>query len=736
MSRELFCAVAAITGYVCALSTALAGALAEFRVTHADGRPVSRGRVSVVGRAYSTPTGVDGSFRLDPLPPVPFELGVADETGTWLGLVRVDRLDGTPPWTLHLSPAPKAEVTVAAGLAPATLAPPAAAATVVSRVEMDEKAPSRLADALQDIPGTGRLEEGQSVVPTVRGLARSRVQLMIDDSRVTAERRAGTSATFLDPFILENVEMVRGPGSVAYGSDALGGVVHARTRLPEPEASAGGRFALSGETGGSKALTSGVEASVPVSSGGLLVAAHQRSYSDYQAPGGTVDSSSGRDRGVLLRVLVPAGSVSLTAGVELDQGRDIGKPATDANVTRAFYPQENSYRFTLGADLGAVAGFSSVEVRSFLGRYQLITDRDRLATPVQPRKISEADIAANDASLRVLATRPFLSGNLRMGADVNGRYGLSATNTYTDFDTVGQPRFVTTEVSVDSADRLDLGIFVETEQTFAKDLLLLSAGLRGDSVKSTNRGGYFGDRSTSNGDFSGFAALTVTPGGGWSVTAQYARGFRDPLLSDRYFRGVSGRGFVVGNPDLDPESADQYDVALRCSSGMVRVAAYGFLYRIADLVERYQSGADFYFRNRGMEELKGVELETTIELAPGLAGRIGATWIQGRILDDSSPAGDVPQNNVSLGLDWKVTPAMWTRLRAAAFARKEDFGPSEKVRPGYGVVDLSAGYRFSGLLEARLLVRNLFDKEYSGTADVLGMPAPGRSATLVLTGRF
>jgi outer membrane receptor protein involved in Fe transport len=732
--RKILGAVAIL----CALSAAgaLAGPTDEFRVSFADGRPVARGRVSVVGKAYSTPTSADGSFRLDPVPALPFEVGVADESGTWLGLIRVDRLEGSPPWNLRLAAASKAEVTVAAGLAPATMASPAAATTVVSRVEMDEKAPSRLADALQDIPGTGRLEEGQSVVPTIRGLARARVQLLVDDSRVTAERRAGSSGTYLDPFVLENVEVVRGPGTVAYGSDALGGVVHARTRLPVPGAPAGGRFALSGEAGGAQALTAGVEASVPVGPGGLLVAAHQRSFSDYESPSGTIDNSSARDRGVLLRALVPVGSVSLIAGVQLDEGRDIGKPSADANVTRAYYPQENSYRFTLGADLGPALGFSSVEVRSFVGRYQLVTDRDRLATPVQPRKISEADVAANDASLRAVATRPLLAGNLRVGFDVNSRYNLSAMNDYTDFNSAGQPTVVTTETAVDQANRLDLGLFLESEQALAKDLLSLSLGLRGDSVTTKNNGGYFGDRSTSNGDFSGFLAVTATPGAGWSVTAQYARGFRDPLLSDRYFRGVSGRGFVVGNPDLVPETSDQFDLAVRTAVGPVRLAAYGFLYRISDLVERYQSGNDFYFRNRGTEELKGAEFEATVDLGRTLSARIGAMWIEGRILDDGSPAGDVPQNSVSLALDWRVSREIWARLRAAAFARKEDFGPSEKVRPGYGIVDLSGGYRFSGFLEARLLVRNLFDKEYQATADALGMPAPGRSATLFLAGRF
>ena len=44
---------------------------------------------------------------------------------------------------------------------------------------------------------------------------------------------------------------------------------------------------------------------------------------------------------------------------------------------------------------------------------------------------------------------------------------------------------------------------------------------------------------------------------------QVARGFRDPVLSDRYFRGPSGRGFITGNPDLDPETSVQFDVGVR-----------------------------------------------------------------------------------------------------------------------------------------------------------------------------
>ena len=75
-------------------------------------------------------------------------------------------------------------------------------------------------------------------MPALRGLGRGRTLILIDGARVTAERRAGPSATYLDPASLAAVEVLRGPGSVIYGSDAFGGVLQAVTRDPDPDAPA------------------------------------------------------------------------------------------------------------------------------------------------------------------------------------------------------------------------------------------------------------------------------------------------------------------------------------------------------------------------------------------------------------------------------------------------------------------------------------------------------------------
>ena len=59
------------------------------------------------------------------------------------------------------------------------------------------------------------------------------------------------------------------------------------------------------------------------------------------------------------------------------------------------------------------------------------------------------------------------------------------------------------------------------------------------------------------------------------------------MLSDRFYRGPVGRGFMQGNPDLKPETSLQFDVSARYVAGPIQFAAAGYRYRITDLVERY-----------------------------------------------------------------------------------------------------------------------------------------------------
>jgi iron complex outermembrane receptor protein len=320
------------------------------------------------------------------------------------------------------------------------------------------------------------------------------------------------------------------------------------------------------------------------------------------------------------------------------------------------------------------------------------------------------------------------------GLDVSGRYNLHAVNSSTQYDHSGGIVGSTSDVAIDDAERDDVGIFAALNRDW--DKWQLAGGLRFDAIRTANQGGYFGEISTSNGDFSGFLALTRQLGAGVEATLQFARGFRDPLLSDRYYRGITGRGFITGNPALEPETSRQADLAVRWRRDGLAVAGYAYAYRIDDLIERYREDGDFYFRNRGAGEITGLEVEASWIAANTLEIQLGAHWIRGEVVDDRTAIDDVPPPGVTATFRGTPGDRWWWMAQGAAFAADDRPGPSEQHVPAYAVVDAGAGFRVTPALEISILGRNLFDRAYLGSADEDAVLAPGRSVQLNLRGTF
>jgi vitamin B12 transporter len=214
-----------------------------------------------------------------------------------------------------------------------------------------------------------------------------------------------------------------------------------------------------------------------------------------------------------------------------------------------------------------------------------------------------------------------------------------------------------------------------------------------------------------------------------------ARGFRDPTLSDRYFRGPTGRGFITGNPTLDPETSLQLDLALRYSAGRFRAAVYGYEYHLDDLVERYETETDFFFfRNRGEARLRGVEAEVQTRLPARFSLELTAHLMRGEVLDDDANMDGVPPATFTLRVRRDFGRG-WAWIRTAAYGRLDDPGPTEQERPGYAMLDAAAGWRL-GRAELSLLGRNLLDKAYLITPDSRAVLASGTSLLGSLSLRF
>jgi len=554
---------------------------------------------------------------------------------------------------------------------------------------------------------------------------------VLDDGRVTAERRAGPSATFLDPATVDEVEVIRGPGSVAYGSDALGGVIRARSRIPQPgDPTAVGYGLLLGSNADQRAANA--EVSTGLRGGGVLLGAHYRDFDDYRSPDGVVPVSGATGYGFRLALQQAVGNGMLRLGWRSDLERDVGKPAPDSDRVRNIYPEEDSHRFNVGFERPGPGSWTRLEATLAWDDYGLVLDKDRLATPDSPRTVARSDVTANDYEVRFEAERPLGLARLVLGTNVYGRYDLHSVNSTIEYCDCGGAAETTTEVAVERARRDDVGLFAGLERDLAR--WKLAAGLRLDHVTSSNSGGYFGDDDSTNTGGSGFVSVSYGITDRLRLTGQVARGFRDALLSDRYYRGITGRGFITGNPDLEPETSLQYDVALRYRSTRFNLAAYGFLYRIDDLIERYRSGDDFFFRNRGQAEIRGVEVEGELRWTHGLSLLAGVQLLRGEVRDDGTPTDDIPPAGMFVVLRGEPNHRWWWMVRGAAYARDDRPGPTEQEVPGYEVLDAGVTWTLSREVQLQLLGRNLLDSAYLVSADEDAVLAPGRSLQLSLRG--
>jgi len=689
----------------------------EAKLQHSDGTPVTDAIVSIPGRAGTTRTDRHGVFTWLPDPTPPFRILVTLGGGEPMAPILIESIPGPGPLVLTVSPLVAESITVTAEAAPHTESSPASALGLLAREDLEQRHPERLTDAVENIPGVSRLGSGHTAVPSIRGLARGRTLLLIDGARVVTERRAGPSASYLDPFFLESVEVARGPGSVAYGSDALGGIIHARTPRPVPDAPLSIRFAADLGAGIPQGGL-GVSVSNGFGEGGFLLQARHRRFGDYRSPGGTIGNSSAESTGLLARVDRETGPGTLSIGWQSDMGRDIERPSTSSALTSE--PREDAHRLTFSWQFDPFTDATLTVLQGYLGSYRLVTQRD----PGPAGALSKSDVRARDAGLRALTVVPRDRTRLEVGFDINGRLGLEAIDSQGSAET--RP--------IDDARRVDTGLYTTAEAKLTR-LLTANGAARLDRVTTRNRGGAYGDRSTSHDAVSGFVSMTAGPFRDTTVTAQASRGFRDPSLSDRYFVGTSGRGYVIGNPQLDPETSLQLDLALRWTRERWRIALYAYRYRIDDLIERYESATvqdEFLFRNRGRAVLRGLELEVSGDLGHGATIEVGAQTARGEA-EDGSALADIPVAGLTLQARKAFGERGYVETRAALFGRDDHPGPTEMVTPGYAVFDIGAGWSPVRNLELRLIVRNLLDAEYPASVDENAVTAPGRSALLTLS---
>ena len=568
----------------------------------------------------------------------------------------------------------------------------------------------------------------------VRGFARpgdynSRVLVMVDGYRVNDpvyDTGYIGSEFVLDVDLIDRVEIVRGPSSSVYGSNAFFGVVNVITKSAQDlkggevsaEAASFGTWKARASFG--RRFENGLEAVVSAtkfnSRGPSLV------FSEFDDPATNNGMTRGTDydRNSSVFAKFAYAGFTLDAGHSLrNKGVPTGYTGTVFNDPRNRILDEQTF-VSLGYYRTTASG-SDLSGRIYYGRYEYAGDYLYDVPPVTVNK-DEAVGEWWGAEVKLVKT-VFEKHKLVLG----GEYQKNRRQNQTNFD---EEPFASYLDDKRSSSRT--AVYLQDEYAI-RDNWLLNAGLRYDSYSTI--GATLNPR---------LAAIHK-----WSestvVKLLYGTAFRAPNAYESFY---AYPGQQTGNPALRPEKIKTWEAVLeRYLPGNWRVTAAGYYYKVDGLITQVPiddpatGGVLLQYQNLGNVDARGVELEAEHSSRSG--ARLRASFTAQTARDDAgAPLSNSPKRLAKLNYS---TPIFRDKLRAGVELqytgrRITTFGETG----GFLLTSLTLlGERLKPGLELSASIYNVFDRKYfDPVAFDVGVPArdviqqDGRSFRFKLTYRF
>ena len=585
---------------------------------------------------------------------------------------------------------------LAAGRAPSSV-------TVLTGEQLRSEGMASVADALRRVPGLSLAQTGSYGGVTslfIRGGESKYTKVLIDGVPVNEAGGAYDFSTLTTDNV-ERVEVVRGPASVLYGSDAVAGVVQIFTRP------GGGR--VRGELSGRGGGFASYDADGAVRGGGERVGfslGGARHVTDgFQAfnsgfhndvASGMLHSARGRgDARLSLRY----------TDVAFHFPTDGSGQVVDSNAVR------RDGRLAVGLDAGWRLA-PAVELRAALASHDLhgVTDNQ----PDSPGDVGGYYYTPADRSRR-------RSGDVRLNVSLRGATRLTlggqserqwqASETQSSF---GDNGFTATR---------------RTTGTYAQLLLApaerYTVALGGRYEHNERFGDYFTYRS----------AGSVRIAEGTRVRGSIGTAFREPTFLENY-----GGAFVIGNPSLRPEHALSVDAGVEHELGAWgTIGATWFANSFRDLIDYQYSPTEPNYFNVARTRAQGVELDGRVTWPAGFRLDAAFTYLETRVIDPGTSTATTaafapgahllrrPSHTVDVGAGYRGERGS-LQLRALRAGTREDnyYAPDFSVQhvtlPAYTRADLSAELGLvpaasgRGSAAATLRVENLFDARYTDAA--------------------
>jgi vitamin B12 transporter len=479
-----------------------------------------------------------------------------------------------------------ADVVVSAAAEPEPAVSLGAAATVIDAAEITASRATTVLDLLRTVPGLDVVQSGgPGTVASLflRGTSSTQTLVLVDGVPLNSPYFGGTDLSALSVANVERVEVVRGPFSALYGSEAIGGVVRVFTRRASSEEEISGRATLgAGNRSAKEAFAEVALGSGPVTAS----AGFRRTLIDGDLPNEFFAATNAS--GTVSAALSDALRVGLV--LRRDEGRT-GIPSSGGIPTplRATTSQTTTVETPVSFALGRSA---SVEAS-----FRWVKDSPTFSDPDAVFSSSSTD--ARRAGARIAFTTAVGAHRLTAGAD----WERTLVSNESNFGG-----------ALDDASTRTFALFGEDRIALAGERLVVTAGVRWDDHSAF--GSAVSPRLT--------VAWRITPS--LKLRAAAGTAFRAPSTGELYYP-------YSGNAALRPEKSNGYEIGVEktLAKGLVAEVS-GFWNDIRDLID-YDAAATFMNQNIGSARTRGVEVALRTPVGARSIVRASYTYLDAKDLD-------------------------------------------------------------------------------------------------------
>jgi iron complex outermembrane receptor protein len=582
---------------------------------------------------------------------------------------------------------------------------------VMDRSDLEVARSPTLGEMVATVPGVRDLSTGQGIgKPVIRGLTSTNVLVMDNGQRLETQQWGDEHGPNIEATSAERVEIIKGPASVLYGSDAVGGVVNI-IQPDLPDAIGHDPFVRGNVTLGYTGNGPGPDGTLNLEGASGHVGANAtftgRNFGNIETPGGTLDNSGDKTWNAGGNVGVRDTWGSLQGGyVHRSERIEIYEdPAESPGATGWQQVNEDRARLTSQLPVGGahldLAGYYEKNVRQEFEDAAATTPGLQLA----------ATTWSGDAKYHHPAVGPF--------AGILGIAGLQSS-----VDKSGE------EPLVPDSRTGALGVFAYEQAESGH--WSFSFGLRYDyrqlSVDADSELGVVAQTRDYNSVAGSIGALYRLSRIS-ALVANVGRGYRSPTVFELFSNGVheGTQRFEVGDSTLVPETSLNTDLAYRIQSSRVRMEVGTFLNRLNDYIYPNPtgridstSGLQIYDVTQGNSTLYGFEgaLEWHITTALHFSGT--TDYVYGQNTSIETPLPLIPPFRATYGLrleapDRGMFVGPYVGALGESVAQQTRTSPEDYAPPGYTIFGFGFGSGVQAgkqVIQVDLQVRNLFDTAY------------------------